>query len=316
MDTRKTRLLAATLAGVAFAAMAGPAAAQSRPQLSIVRADADLAAETLLIRGEHFVWANDDEAIVTLAGDPLAVLTIDAGHILAALPPGLGPGGYLLAVSRGNGAVQNGTFDLTVGAVGPEGPQGPTGPPGPQGEQGIQGIEGQPGPPGPPGVPGTLRVASFVRESLSDCSYNCSASRVHAPCSCFCVEPTIPLLCGCTCSNTATASCARSGCTAEAADVTCPFVGGQQGQSELVSCVQGTFQSGETCGGEDTFVAGPTTSCSDSHTSSCSCQCVSGAGIPCTCSCVPPGEASCTSPTRAVTGVVARAMCLAAGPSP
>lgn len=92
--------LAALLAAVAFAALAGPAAAQGRPQLLIVQAEADLAAETLLIRGEYFVWANDDQAKVTLAGNPLTVLSLDVGYILAELPPALAPGGYLRGRSR------------------------------------------------------------------------------------------------------------------------------------------------------------------------------------------------------------------------
>src|SRR5687768_573038 len=119
--------LAALVTAVTWAALAGPVAAQGRPQLAIARAEADLAAETVLIQGAYFVWTNDDQASVTLAGNPLTILSIDAAHILAQLPAGLNPGGYLLKVSRGSGAVQNGTFDLAVGAVGPEGPQGPQG---------------------------------------------------------------------------------------------------------------------------------------------------------------------------------------------
>jgi hypothetical protein len=54
--------------GVALAVLAGPAAAQgSRPQLLIVQAEADLDAETLLVRGQYFLWAGDDSAVVTLA---------------------------------------------------------------------------------------------------------------------------------------------------------------------------------------------------------------------------------------------------------
>jgi len=99
---------AALLVAVSLAASAGPAAAQNRPQLAIVRAEADLAAETLLIHGEYFVWANDDPAAVRLAGNDLAVLSIDAGHILAQLPPALTPGGYLLHVGYRFRAVPEG----------------------------------------------------------------------------------------------------------------------------------------------------------------------------------------------------------------
>lgn len=150
------RARAALLAVVAAVTLAGSAAAQSssRPQLLITRADADLAAETLLIEGQHFVWANDDQTAVILAGSPLAVHTIGETHILAQLPPGLSPGGYLLKVSRGAGAVQNDTFALTVGAVGPQGPQGPQGPMGNTGPQGLPGETGDPGQKGDPGPQG------------------------------------------------------------------------------------------------------------------------------------------------------------------
>ena len=86
---------AALLVAVSLAASAGPAAAQNRPQLSIVRAEADLAAETLLIQGEYFVWAKKKAPVVTLAGSPLAILGLTEVEILAQLPPDLAPGAYL-----------------------------------------------------------------------------------------------------------------------------------------------------------------------------------------------------------------------------
>ena len=66
--------------------MAGSAAAQGRPQLRIIHAEVDLAAETLLMQGENFIWANDNQPIVTLAGTPLPILSISVAHILAQLP--------------------------------------------------------------------------------------------------------------------------------------------------------------------------------------------------------------------------------------
>jgi hypothetical protein len=153
VGTALWRALAAL--AVATALLAGPAAAQgSRPQLLIVQAEADLDAETLLIQGQYFVWANDGAPVVTLAGTPLAVLSLTEVEILAQLPPDLAPGGYLLEVSRGNSSVQNGTFALTVGAVGPQGPPGPEGPRGPVGNTGPQGLTGPPGPQGETGETG------------------------------------------------------------------------------------------------------------------------------------------------------------------
>ena len=141
--------------GVALAVLAGPAAAQSsRPQLLIVQAEADLNAETLLIRGQYFLWAGDDSAVVTLVGTPLTVYDLTETEILAQLPVDLAPGGYLLNVSRGNGTVQNDTFALTIGAVGPQGPHGPVGPQGPMGDTGPQGLPGAQGPQGERGETG------------------------------------------------------------------------------------------------------------------------------------------------------------------
>lgn len=148
----KTKSVLAAAVGMAI--LAAPAIAQnSRPQLLIVRAEADLSAETLSIQGRYFVWANDDEVVV-MAGTPLGVLEATDLHILARLPQALAPGGYLLMVSRGAGVVQNDSFSLTVGTVGPPGPEGPKGPVGDTGPQGIQGEKGERGEKGEPGVQG------------------------------------------------------------------------------------------------------------------------------------------------------------------
>jgi hypothetical protein len=121
---------------------------------------ADLTNDLLFIEGQYFVWANDSQAIVTLAGSALPVDGVTSTQIQARLPPGLLPGSYLLAVSRGAGAVQNAAFALTIGAVGPAGPQGVKGSDGSQGiagetgERGQKGDTGGQGPPGPSGLAG------------------------------------------------------------------------------------------------------------------------------------------------------------------
>ena len=138
--TRRSRCW---FAGALCAAMVTGASAQSgRPQLLIVGAQADFANHVLLIEGRYFVWANDDQPIVTLAGAPLALLNVTDTQVQALLPEGVAPGDYLLKVSRGPGAVQNDTFALTLGAVGP---------PGPKGDQGDKGERGDPGEQGPAG---------------------------------------------------------------------------------------------------------------------------------------------------------------------
>jgi len=137
----------------------------SRPQLVIERAQADLAAETLLIEGRKLLWGNDSGVVVTLADTPLEILSVTASEVLARLPAGLAAGDYLLRVSRGPGPVQNDVFDLTIGAVGPVGPGGPRGPEGPPGEPGPQGPQGPQGPPGaagPPGAGGGLPTGAVV----------------------------------------------------------------------------------------------------------------------------------------------------------
>lgn len=123
-------------------------AQSGRPQLLVTHAVATVDAQLLVIDGQYFVWANDDQPVVTLAGATLTILNVTDTEIQVMLPAGIAPGDYLLKVSRGSGAVQNDAFALTIGAVGPQGPPGMTGPPGPQGEKGEQGEHGDRGPRG------------------------------------------------------------------------------------------------------------------------------------------------------------------------
>src|SRR5262245_20549421 len=143
--------MAVYLASVAAVPTLAQAESKSRPQLIVERAEVDPSAETLLIEGQKLLWRNDKDVLVTLAGTPLVVLSATETDVLAQLPPGLEPGSYQLVVSRGAATVQNGSFDLTVGAVGPAGPPGPKGD---MGDPGPQGLPGLPGPSGPPGLKG------------------------------------------------------------------------------------------------------------------------------------------------------------------
>src|SRR6185503_8149401 len=74
-EGRRTSFLApGRLAPLALAALAlaGPAAAHdNNPQLRVVRAEASLAEEILLIEGQDFVRRHDDDTTVTLAGNRL-----------------------------------------------------------------------------------------------------------------------------------------------------------------------------------------------------------------------------------------------------
>lgn len=122
---------------------------------------------------------------VFLGGVPLDGVAVNAaGTGIVALDPGLAPGTYLLHVSTGNGQPQNGTFNLTLGAVGPMGPKGNDGTngidgkDGRDGEDGADGAQGPQGPPGPPlaslaalaGVPCTVdtQVGTVTISTASD----------------------------------------------------------------------------------------------------------------------------------------------------
>jgi hypothetical protein len=122
----------AAFAFVAFVVGAVPAAATpgSTPQLVIGSATADFTAGTLTIGGANF---GDSQPAVTLNGVPLVVASSSPTEIVADLPEHVGPGSYLLTVSRGPATTQFDTFSVTLGAVGPTGPTGPVGPPGPAG---------------------------------------------------------------------------------------------------------------------------------------------------------------------------------------
>lgn len=135
---------------IAMAIAAAPASAQQgknpAPQLVVVAAAAD---ETYVyINGVNF----GTNPSVFLSGMPLGGVAVNAARTeITALVPVLPPGTYLLHVSSGNGVPQNGTFNLTIGAVGPQGPQGEEGPQGEQGLQGDQGLQGEQGVQGPQG---------------------------------------------------------------------------------------------------------------------------------------------------------------------
>jgi type VI secretion system Hcp family effector len=118
----------------------------------IISASADLEAEQLTIRGLYFGRSTPH---VSLAGKELTVLSSSPFDILAALPPGIEPGSYLVTVcQRHRGNKKSNAFEVTIGAVGPPGPAGPQGPEGQPGLPGPQGPQGLTGPQGPQGLVG------------------------------------------------------------------------------------------------------------------------------------------------------------------
>src|SRR4051812_20185061 len=87
---------------------------------------------------------------VFLNGIPLGGVTVAADNTsLIALRPAFPAGTYLLHVSTGSGVTQNGTFNVTIGAIGPRGPEGAAGS---KGETGATGPRGEAGPQGAPGI--------------------------------------------------------------------------------------------------------------------------------------------------------------------
>jgi type VI secretion system Hcp family effector len=125
---------------------------EARRSPTITSAVPDPNQELLTIRGSHLAWGSAPE--VSLGGVELLVVSFSPSEVLAELPPDLSPGSYELVLSRGHGAKERDTLDVTIGAVGPPGPEGPRGPQGVEGPPGLPGPQGPPGPPGPQGLQG------------------------------------------------------------------------------------------------------------------------------------------------------------------
>lgn len=136
--SRPSALASVTLAVVLSGSTALAQREGSPRQVAITLATAD--ATYIYVTGVNF----GSDPSVFLGGLQLDGVTVNAdGTQITVLNPGFLPGTYLLHVSTGKGAVQNGTFDFTLGAA------GPAGPPGADGQDGEDGAPGAPGPPGP-----------------------------------------------------------------------------------------------------------------------------------------------------------------------
>ncbi len=96
----------------------GSLAAAQATQLAVTGAVPDPGGQTLTIAGAHF---GGGRPFVTLDLLPVNVRYATDVEILAAVPVGLmPPGTYLLTVSRGPSAAENGSFQLTLGASRPK----------------------------------------------------------------------------------------------------------------------------------------------------------------------------------------------------
>jgi len=137
-----------------------PAYAAAEP--AIISAVANFQTSQLTITGSNFGTAAPK---VTLDGSKLQVVSNSATTVVAALPTGTNPGGYLLTLTNATDGLKV-AFDVTLGTAGPPGPQGlpgPQGVQGAQGPQGPQGAQGQEGSQGPAGISvGIFAEASSV----------------------------------------------------------------------------------------------------------------------------------------------------------
>ena len=103
---------------------AGASAAEPRvPTLRIDRAIADSSQATVHIVGRGFLGSKPEShpTIVRMNGfhAPLAIRTISAQAITAALPSGLGDANYTLIVARGTAEGEYDHCEVAVGVVGP-----------------------------------------------------------------------------------------------------------------------------------------------------------------------------------------------------
>ncbi|MGD0365052.1 MAG: hypothetical protein ABSC93_29580 [Bryobacteraceae bacterium] len=111
----------------AWFALAGAACAQT----VVLSAGANSSLTAITITGKALQPVSGPP-LVSLAGQKLTVMSFNNTQISAALPAGIAPGSYNLAVTAKGAA----NFDVAIGGSGSTGPAGPAGPAGPQGAPG------------------------------------------------------------------------------------------------------------------------------------------------------------------------------------
>lgn len=169
--TRRFHLAASLVVALVLATLADrPVSATSLPVILAVRT----AGDALLIEGRHL----PPSPRVTLGPFELSVISATPSLIVAALPAGIAPGSYAVAV-RASRFFQASVFVATIGSVGPPGPKGDQGDKGDKGDKGDQGEPGPAGPAGPqglPGLPGT--VAALDSLIGTACVFNGAPGRI------------------------------------------------------------------------------------------------------------------------------------------
>ncbi len=115
---KKTSSFLACVIGLATLGARAVAQPPQAPQLVVTAAASDAGGQTLTISGANF---GAGRPFVTLDLVPVNVRYATDTDIFAAVPVGLmPPGSYLLTVSRGPSAEENGSFQLTLGASRPK----------------------------------------------------------------------------------------------------------------------------------------------------------------------------------------------------
>ena len=139
-------------------ALSVPAFAVEKPFISGVTE----ASGSVTINGAHFLQQKGQlQVYVSGVSTPLVVASYTDNAIVALLPAGVAPGGYLFSLVKTRGDGGDGTandgdeFYFTLGAQGAKGDKGDAGEVGPQGPAGQTGLKGDTGPAGAQGTAGT-----------------------------------------------------------------------------------------------------------------------------------------------------------------
>jgi len=140
------------LAASAYGAAPGPSTTQ---EAAITTVDIDDMQQRIFIFGSNF---GTSLPTVSLAGEPLSVVSNDSSTIVATLPATFltNPGSHQLMVTTTIRPASTVTFSVTIGVQGPKGDTGVTGDKGDKGDTGLQGLTGATGPQGPKGDTGPV----------------------------------------------------------------------------------------------------------------------------------------------------------------
>ena len=118
-DTKRWSATVLGFAALISCAHVTTAVATPAPQLVITSAAFDESNNHLVITGQNFSWPANGSGhgtppVVTLDLMPLTVVSATSTEIVASLSGNFPEGTYLITVSRGQGAVDNGAFAVAI----------------------------------------------------------------------------------------------------------------------------------------------------------------------------------------------------------